>query len=274
LVGAAVAGAVLSACAWRLSGGREYTIVTASMCPDLCVGTLVLDRPLVGPARPGMIVTFRPPGTTTVYTHRVVKVLPDGSLKTAGDALGVVDPWTVPRERVIGRVVAHLRGVGWLWRSLPEMTAALACYLMSRRAVRCWLRPHTDVLFVAVLVAVPTFTLRPLLRASVIAIGRHGPEAVLRVANTGLLPAQLSLGGPLGPGHVAPGQIATVASTAASRLWLHWTVSFAPWQWALVALILALPVLALAVRAVALRRSSEPPVPDGVPAPLHYRDAR
>ena len=162
LVSVGLAGAILGSLAWRLSGGGEYTIATASMCPDLCVGTLVLDRPLVGPARPGMVVTFRPPGTTTVYTHRIVKVLPDGSFKTAGDALGKVDPWTVPRERVIGRVVAHVRGMGWLWQCLPEMTAALACYLVARRSVRRWVRPHTDVLFgAAVLAAVPTLTMKP-----------------------------------------------------------------------------------------------------------------
>jgi hypothetical protein len=103
------------------------------MCPDLCVGTLVLDRPLTGPVRPGMVVTFSPPGTPTVYTHPVVRVLPDGSARTAGDALGMLDPWTVPRARVIGRVVANVRGLGWLWRSLPSMAAALACLRLGRR---------------------------------------------------------------------------------------------------------------------------------------------
>jgi signal peptidase I len=233
VIGAVLAGAVLASLVWRLSGGGAFTIATASMCPDMCVGTLVLDRPLVGRAKPGMVVTFRPPGTTTVYTHRIVKVLADGSFETAGDALKKVDPWTVPPDRVIGRVVAHLPGAGWLWRCLPEMTAALACYLVARRSMRRFVRHHTDVLFLAVMFAVPVLTMRPLLRTSVIAAGHRGATVVVRVANAGLLPARFTVSGGTVAPHVPAGHLATLVTHASSPLSLTETVSFSPWQWAL-----------------------------------------
>ena len=288
VIGAALAGAVLASLFWRLSGGGEFTIATASMCPDMCVGTLVLDRPLVGPPRPGMVVTFRPPGTTTVYTHRIVRVLPDGDFETAGDALRKVDPWTVPPDRVIGRVVAHVRGLGWLWQCLPAMTAAFACYLMARRSMRRWVRSHFDVLFLAVMLAVPTLTLRPFLRASVIAAGRSGATVVVHVANTGLLPVQLSVSGGTTLPHVSPGQVTRLVTHAPSPLSLTETVSFSPWQWVLAALVIALPVLLLAFRMFWARRGNDAPrsavrapagpvgpalspPPGGRPVPLSYR---
>jgi signal peptidase I len=296
VIGAALAGAVLASLVWRLSGGGEFTIATASMCPDMCVGTLVLDRPLVGPAKPGMVVTFRPPGTTTIYTHRIVKVLADGSFETAGDALKQVDPWTVPPDRVIGRVVAHLPGAGWLWRCLPEMTAALACYLVARRSMRRSVRPHTDVLFLAFLLGVPTLTMRPFLRASVIAAGHRGATVVVHVANTGLLPARFAMSGGAIVPHVEAGHLATLIAHASSPLSLTETVSFSPWQWVLAALVIALPVLLLALRmawarpgrteepdrpapwvaagrAPAVRRPSAPS-PGGRAAVLRYRERR
>ena len=48
LVGVLIAIAVLGSIAWRFTGGSLFTIATPSMCPDLCVGTLVFDRPAVG----------------------------------------------------------------------------------------------------------------------------------------------------------------------------------------------------------------------------------
>ncbi|MGH9046047.1 MAG: S26 family signal peptidase, partial [Acidimicrobiales bacterium] len=189
VVGGALALAILASLGWRLSGGAIYTIATPSMCPDLCVGTLVLDQPLHGPVEAGMVVSFRPPGVTTVYTHRVVRVLPSGAFKTAGDALGTTDPWTVPRSNVIGRVVSNVRGLGWLWRCLPAMTAALACFLVVRRSISNRLRSQWDLLAVTLIIVVPVVVMRPLLRVAVIS-WHPGPAGslVLKVANVGLLP--------------------------------------------------------------------------------------
>jgi signal peptidase I len=241
---------VLGSVGWRFTGGSLFTIATPSMCPDLCVGTLVLDQPVHGPVRVGEVVTFRPPGTTTVYTHRVVKVLADGSFKTAGDALGTVDPWAVPPKNVIGRVVFNVRGLGWLWRALPWMATALACMVIARRSIPVRFRKQGDLLFATVLVVAPILVMRPLIHAAVIAWHVSHGAVVMTVVNDGLLPAQFRVTGAATVSHVAPGQIATItASSGASRLVsLRQMASFSTWQWAMVALVVLLPMLGLVVR--------------------------
>jgi signal peptidase I len=239
--------ALLGSIGWRLSGGSLFTIATPSMCPDLCVGTLVLDRPLAGPVQVGQVVTFHPPGTSTVFTHRVVKVLADGSFKTAGDALGTTDPWTVPRSNVIGRVVDHVRGLGWLWRCLPWMAAALACILVARRSMPNRIRQPLDLLFATMLVVVPVLVMRPLLRASVVSWHRiRGGTIVMTVVNDGLLPAQFRV--TVGPtvSHVAPGHLVTLVGSppASGSVTVGQAASFYGWEWAVVVVLVLLPMIA------------------------------
>ena len=255
LVGVLVTLGILASIGWRFTGGSLYTIATPSMCPDLCVGTLVLDQPLHGPVHVGQVVTFRPPGTPTVYTHRVVQVLADGSFKTAGDAVGRVDPWTVPPKNVIGRVVFNLRGLGWLWRSLPWMAAALACVVLARRSIPVWYRRQCDLLFTTLLVVVPVLVMRPLLRASVISWHvLHSGALVMTVVNDGLLPAQFRVTGAPAVGHVAPGQIVTITGSARGGLvWVRQLASFSLWQWALLALAVLLPMLVYLARLLWVR---------------------
>ncbi len=251
LVGLVVAIGVLGSVAWRVSGGSLFTIATPSMCPDLCVGTLVFDEPVQGPVHVGEVVTFRPPGTSTVFTHRVVKVLPGGSFKTAGDALGAVDPWTVPPANVIGRVVGNMRGLGWLWRSLPWVAAALACILIPRRSIPAGIRKQCDLLFTTALVVVPILVMRPLVRASVIVWHQLRDGAVvMKLANTGLLPVQYRVTGAPVVSRVAPGQIVTMTGTPShgTVVSMRELVSFSAWQWALFALVVLLPMLACLTR--------------------------
>jgi signal peptidase I len=250
IVGVLVTVFVLGSVGWRFTGGSLFTIATPSMCPDLCVGTLVLDQPVHGPVQVGEVVTFRPPGTATVYTHRVVKVLADGSFKTAGDALGTVDPWTVPPKNVIGRVVFNVRGLGWLWRSLPWMAAALACMVIARRSIPVRFRKQGDLLFTTVLFVAPILVMRPLIRAAVIAWHVSHGATVMTVVNDGLLPAQFKVTGATAVSHVAPGQVVTIAAPggASHLVSLRQLASFSSWQWAMVALVVLLPMLGLLVR--------------------------
>ena len=44
----AVSLAVAAVLGWNLSGGRFLIMETPSMCPNVCVGSLVADRPLEG----------------------------------------------------------------------------------------------------------------------------------------------------------------------------------------------------------------------------------
>ena len=275
LVGVLIAIAVLGSIAWRFTGGSLFTIATPSMCPDLCVGTLVFDRPAVGPVEVGEVVTFRPPGTSVVYTHRVVAVLPDGSFETAGDALKKVDPWTVPRSNVIGHVVANVRGLGWLWRSLPWIAAALACIVIARRMVPDRFRRQAELLFITMLIVVPVLVMRPLLRASV--ISWHvikGGSVVMTLVNDGLLPARFHV--IVGPiiSHVAPGHVITMVgrAQASGLVAVGQTASFYWWEWALAAVVVLLPMLgflgALAWSRLRSRRS-RPVGPDPYPVVIY-----
>ena len=259
---ATIAVAVMASVGWRLSGGTMFTIATPSMCPDLCVGTLVLDRPLHGPLEAGMVVTFRPPGSTTVYTHRVTAVLGNGEFRTAGDALGVVDPWTVPRARVVGVVVAGVRDLGWLWRSLPSMSAALACYLCVRRRMTARARVDLDPLAVTLFLVVPVLVLRPLLRAAIVAWRPVGRTAVLHIVNSGLLPSEFRITGAPVVGPVNPGALVrVVASPGARGISLSVMASIPAWQWAVVGLIVALPMIGPLGRLLLHPRRTGAPMP-------------
>jgi hypothetical protein len=258
IVGVLVALSVIGSVGWRLAGGSMFSIATPSMCPDLCVGTLVFDQPLHGPPHVGEVVTFRPPGTTKVYTHRVVEVLAGGAFKTAGDAVGRVDPWTVPPSNVVGHVVGNVRGAGWLWRSLPWMAAALACALFLRRAVAERLRTQADILFVTLLLVVPVLVFRPLVRAAVISwFERHDGSVVMTVINVGLLPVRFQATGGRAVDAVPPGHIVTVLASRGpgGSVSMREVVALSPLQWAVAAGIVLLPVAGLAAQMFWVRRS-------------------
>jgi hypothetical protein len=256
IMSGAVALAMVASIGWRMSGGSLYMIATPSMCPDLCVGTLVFDRPLVGPVQDGMVVTFRPPGTTTVFTHRVVRLLADGSFKTAGDALGKVDPWTVPRGRVVAKVVFAVRTLGWIWRSLTPITAVLALYLLGRRSMRSWPRKQFDLLFVTLLVVIPVLAERPLVRASLISWhSTPGGPFVMQVANVGLLPVRYAVTGGAPTDRVAAAEIVTLHALPGpgGRVALRVSASMPGWQWAVAGLIVLLPMITFLAEALRAR---------------------
>ena len=182
-------------------------------------------------------------------------MLADGSFKTAGDALGRVDPWTVPPKNVIGRVAFNVRGLGWLWRSLPWMAAALACFILARRSIPSRHRREYDMLFTTLLVVVPVLVMRPLFRATVISWHvLHGGALVMTVVNDGLLPAQFRVTGAPAVGHVAPGQIVTITGNVRGGLvWVRQLASFSLWQWAVLALAVLLPMLVYLARLLWVR---------------------
>jgi len=245
-----VALVVGTSAVWRLSGGTMFTIATPSMCPALCVGSLVLDRPLSGPVLVGAVITFRPPGSSTVYTHRVAEVLPGGALRTRGDAVGRLDPWTVPRHRVIGVAVASVAGLGWLWRATPLMAGALAVALVARRWVDVRDRVDVDVAGMTLAVALPTLVLRPFVRLAVIAArSRLRGGLVMRVVNTGLFPVRYRTAGSATSGVVAAGHLRTlVAHGHGGPVALHAAPSLPLWGWAATVGVVLLPLVALAIR--------------------------
>lgn len=106
-----VAGLYMLLWAPRLFGRQAFVITSASMAPQLPVGSLVLVRGVQQPQnlQPGQIVAFRsgmdgPSGQDTI-THRIVSNDPARrELVTKGDANPTQDPRPVSYERLLGVV--------------------------------------------------------------------------------------------------------------------------------------------------------------------------
>jgi signal peptidase I len=256
LLTAALCGAVLVSAAgifgWDLSGGRLMATTTPSMCPAVCVGSLVAVRPLEGPVRPGELVAFRPPGQRAVFTHRVVAVEADGSFTTKGDAESSPDPWVVAPSDVVGRVAFTLFGLGWWLRALPLLAVGAFCLLVARSVYRWRDRRAFERMFgVAVLVAV-LLAERPLFSGQVVAVeadpGHRGWLKGLFV-NTGLLPARPVVPG-TGPSPVvSPSHLAWVRglADAGSTIPVHLALALPGWGWAVLALIVVAPLAGFVV---------------------------
>lgn len=87
-------------------------IISGSMEPTLSVGDVILvsmkDAEKVSE---GDVIVFWHEGM--LVAHRVVEKVP-GGYKTKGDALEEPDPFIVPSETVVGRVVGSIPGLGWI----------------------------------------------------------------------------------------------------------------------------------------------------------------
>jgi signal peptidase I len=248
LLAVSVALSALAVFGWSLSGGRLLSMSTPSMCPTVCVGSLVAVRPLEGAVHPGELVTFRPPGQSATFTHRVVKVEDNGSFTTKGDAEASPDPWVVPPSDVIGRVSFTLAGVGWWLRALPMVAAGTLVLLFARRAYRLRNRRTFERTFGVLIVAVPLIVLRPLIRGDLIenvADPHHRGWFKGLFVNTGLLPAQLTVTG----GHrvpvLPPSRLTwlygpkTTSSVFGVRQW----AALPTWAWVVVGALVLSPIV-------------------------------
>jgi signal peptidase I len=242
---------VLSALAvfgWYLSGGRLLAMTTPSMCPTVCVGSLVAVQPLEGGVHPGELVTFRPPGQSATFTHRVVKVEDNGSFTTQGDAEASPDPWLVPPSDVVGRVSFTLAGVGWWLRALPMVAAGTIVLLFARRAYRLRNRRTFERTFGVLIVAVPLIILRPLIRGELIenvADPHHRGWFKGLFVNTGLLPAHLSVAGghPVPP--LPPSRLTWLygPKTASSVFGVRQWAALPTWAWVVVGALVLSPII-------------------------------
>jgi hypothetical protein len=245
---ALVGFAGIAVLAWNLSGGRLLVMDSPSMCPAVCVGSLVADQPLDGPVRVGEIVTFHPPGDPTqTFTHEVVHVSRNGSVETRGLLDSKPDPWSTPRSRIVGVVVFSGRDLGWLLRALPLVALAVGMWALGRSSVRASSRRAWDTIWLTFLAVVPLWTLRPLLRVSIVSMSTHAAHKGSLAAtfvNTGLLPITLGVDGSAHRSYAAPGNSGHIAGPASrsGHLYLHEAVSLRWWGWLVVVSVVALPL--------------------------------
>jgi signal peptidase len=278
LICVAVAAMAVFTLVWRLSGGSLYVVSTPSMCPSLCVGALVADRPLAHPVQVGQLVTFRPyPNTPNqIYTHRVSAVLPGGTFKTKGDAESSPDPWTVTPSEVVGVPAFTVWGLGWLYRVLPWMVAGIASLLIVRRFFSPALRVTWDRLWETALLVLPILLLQPLIRGDLLQTVEGPKQGWLTgtIVNTGLLPAQFQVGGGQFVDHVSSGHLVRLTGPrrAHNILDIHQWISLYWWGWMVVVLVVVSPLIGffwdLRRQAVSARAVAPPaPPPASSPSP-------
>ncbi|MBN2074493.1 MAG: signal peptidase I [Dehalococcoidales bacterium] len=98
-------------------GWSVNSVVSGSMEPALGKGSLIVTRP-VDPKEleAGDIILFSSPiSSKTMITHRIIDVDYNSllSLRTQGDANLNPDPYRVPGQNVIGKVVLHVPSIGY-----------------------------------------------------------------------------------------------------------------------------------------------------------------
>ena len=103
---------ILSPLVWGVKFG---SLDSGSMGPTIPQGSLIIILP-TEPAKivAGDVISYRPPGSSTVVTHRVASTVGEGerlSFRTQGDANENTDGYLVPADRLVGRV----------WRQAPHL---------------------------------------------------------------------------------------------------------------------------------------------------------
>ncbi len=244
----AVSLAVAAVLGWDLSGGRFLVMETPSMCPSVCVGSLVADRPLQGAVHPGELITFHPPHSyTETYTHVVSRVFANGTIQTRGVANAAPDPWRITRSDIKGEVVFTVWELGWLLKALPLLAVGVFFWVTARPWIGERTRRSWDRGWMTVLAALPLWVLHPLVSASVIGtkvgLPNHRHWASDTVVNTGILPVSFRAAGgravhvgSTGVGHVA-GSLGVSGS-----LIVHEAVSLPGWGWTVLASVVVSPL--------------------------------
>ena len=98
-----------------LFGYSYFTVMSPSMKSSIPTGSFILTKKMgTDQLRPGDVITFFASGIDETVTHRIVEVIPDGGLafRTKGDDNDTPDSELVPADRVIGKVVLHLKHLG------------------------------------------------------------------------------------------------------------------------------------------------------------------
>lgn len=210
------------------------------------VGTLILSTPVsIDTLATGDVITFVPPATTEVYTHRIAKIGP-GGLTTRGDINGTTDPWVVAQKDIVGQATTVLPGVGWLLRSIPFLViGGILVWFLSgllRTALR---RSIARILGFSLVVSITAFILRPFVGVELLELVSGQPGAEATVVSTGLLPIRVQATGgsfvDLVSGQV--GQINIPALLNNGSYQLGSTLNLSLWGWILFLLACAMPLL-------------------------------
>lgn len=237
---------VLVGTGWRLTGGSWAVIETPSMGRAAPVGTLILTRAAqLREIHVGDVVSYRPPTSQqSIYTHRVVGKLADGSLRVQGDINGAADPFPVGQTDLVGKVVARWHGIGWLIRALPTILLSLVVLLVATgHYVPLKWRSSVRVLGSCLLFAVTSLLLRPFVHPILMAVTatEDGLGQQASVVSGGVLPIRV-LGSDGGHISLLPGETGVVrvaAEQAGGALMVNGTPDLHGW-WLVGSVVVAL----------------------------------
>lgn len=139
----------------RVVGGQSMAVLSDSMSPAVRTGDEVMVRPTDAAAlKPGEIAVFNDPeGTGRLLQHRVqwVSVETDRvRVITRGDANTAAERWSVPAGSDVGRVVARVPKVGYLFGRMDSpwffvfLVAIPSLLLAGSLLVSIWRSPEED----------------------------------------------------------------------------------------------------------------------------------
>lgn len=80
-------------------------VLSGSMVPTFDRNDLILVQNIDRNYDMGDIVIFKTPDRNLPITHRIVSISSDGTIRTAGDATGMIDWWGLKKEDIIGKIV-------------------------------------------------------------------------------------------------------------------------------------------------------------------------
>jgi signal peptidase len=96
-------------------------VFSSSMEPELKVGSVMVTRPVeTEEIKMGDIITFHPPLSEQLTSHRVIEIKEGSELhfQTKGDANEDPDPFIVPAQNVVGKICFHIPYLGYFSRAL------------------------------------------------------------------------------------------------------------------------------------------------------------
>lgn len=165
----------------KLFGYEICGVLTDSMTPSYPVGSvLFIDKCGIDEVAVGDVVTYTlGSGTDYVMSHRVVDIEEqEGTFRTKGDANNTEDPEPIRNDRLIGKVVFSVPGLGRAADFIQTSTGKALCFIVFAISFILWLM--ADLLVQG--------EKRRSQKAD--ADGRNGAEALLADNDSGSSPAK------------------------------------------------------------------------------------
>lgn len=124
----------------KLFGYEICGVLTDSMTPVYPVGSvLFIDKCTMDEIAVGDVVTYTlGSGTDYVMSHRVVEI-EDGYFRTKGDANNTQDPEPIRNDRLIGKVVFSVKGLGRVADFMQTSTGKALCFIIFAVSFILWL---------------------------------------------------------------------------------------------------------------------------------------